>query len=66
MSSGDVYRARALECVEAADLLADPKRKVVLLELAQRWLTLAAQMERMESRRLQGDALLATPKPTNH
>ena len=42
---GDRFRTRALECIEAADSVADPGRKLALLELAQRWLNLAAQVE---------------------
>ena len=65
MASGDRFRTQALECIEAADSVADPWRKLALLELAQRWLNLAAQMEAMGSC-LRGDALLDDPKPTSH
>jgi hypothetical protein len=63
--SGDRFRSRAIECIEAADATADPGRKLALVELAQRWLNLAAQVEAMDGC-LRGDALLGDPKPTSH
>jgi len=54
-----------MECIEAADSVADPGRKLALLELAQRWLNLAAQVEGVESC-LRGNVLLDHPKPTSH
>ena len=52
MFPSDNYRARAIECMEAADATDSPERKSVLLELAQRWLDLAS---RMDGRGLVGD-----------
>jgi hypothetical protein len=65
MNSGDKFRARAMECIDAADSVTDPKRKLVLLELAQRWLDLAG---RVEAQRwdLRGDIFLDDPKPPSH
>jgi hypothetical protein len=42
---GDKFRARADEYVMAACLTTDPIRKVDLMDLAHRWLRLAAQIE---------------------
>ena len=59
MASGDNCRARANECVVAAGVVADPKSKLVLLDLAQRWLGLAGQIAAIADRHgLRGDALL--------
>jgi len=63
MSAGDQYRARALECIEAAAAVVASERKLALLELAQRWLNLAAQIEEIS---LKGDALLDDPKPASY
>ena len=61
MASGDNYRARANECIEAAERVADVERKLVLLDLAQRWLSLAGQIDAIADRNdLQGDALTRT------
>jgi hypothetical protein len=65
MAAGDQYRARAIECIEAADASAAPECKLALLELARRWLNLASQVEAIDRRNLRGDALLAEPKPTS-
>jgi hypothetical protein len=43
--NGDKFRARALEYVIAAGLTTDPVRKVGLMDVAQRWLRLAAQID---------------------
>jgi hypothetical protein len=62
MASGDEYRKRANECIAAADKAAEPVRKVSLLELAQRWLRLAFQVDKIEDRKgVGGDALLDPP-----
>jgi hypothetical protein len=62
MASGDNCRARANECVVAAGVVADPKSKLVLLDLAQRWLGLAGQADTIADRsELRGDALLDHP-----
>jgi hypothetical protein len=63
MSLSDSYRARPIECMEAADAIAVLERKVVLLELAQRWLDLAS---RIDTTGLRGDVLLQQPKWTSH
>jgi len=62
MASGDEYRKQANECIAAADKAAEPERKVSLLELAQRWLRLAFQLDKIRDRRgARGDALLDPP-----
>jgi hypothetical protein len=66
MGSRDEYRKRANECIAAADKAAEPERKVGLLELAQRWLRLAFQVDKIQGRKgLRGDALL-DPPDTDH
>ena len=46
----------------AAGVVADPKNKLVLLDLAQRWLGLAGQADTIADRsELRGDALLDHP-----
>ena len=63
MAAGDEYRARAQECMQAAESIADTERKISLLELAQRWMWLANQLEVGQNRSgLRGDALLDDPK----
>ncbi len=62
MAPGDEYRSRANECIAAADKVIEPERKVSLLELAQRWLRLAFQVEKIGERNgVRGDALLDPP-----
>ena len=59
MAPGDHYRTRANECIEAWDKVTEPERKLTLLELAQRWLRLAAQVDRTSARNCaKGDVLL--------
>ena len=41
VGSYDEYRDKALECSTAAQTVSDPHERVVLLEIAQRWLRLA-------------------------
>jgi hypothetical protein len=41
LGSYDEYRDKALECFSAAQAVSDPHERVVLLEIAQRWLRLA-------------------------
>ena len=65
MASSDKFRARAIECIEAADSMADSVHKLVLLEIAQRWLDLANRDEAMGDG-LRGDGLLDDSKPTGH
>jgi len=62
MATGDEYRSRANECIAAADNVTEPERKVSLLKLAQRWLRLAFQVEKIQDRNgFKGDALLDPP-----
>ena len=62
MAPGDEYRNWANECIAAADKVSEPERKVSLLELAQRWLGLAFQVEKIGERNgFKGDALLDPP-----
>jgi len=66
MPSGDEYRSRADECIAAADQITEPERKVSLLELAQRWLRLAFQVEKIKNHNgFKGDALLDPPGDDN-
>jgi hypothetical protein len=55
--TGNKYRARADECLKAADSMADPQRKLAHFDLAQRWLRLAAQLDERDAE-THGDALL--------
>ena len=60
--TADEYRSRANECIAAADQVTDPERKISLLQLAQRWLRLAFQVEKIgDDQGLKGDALLDPP-----
>ena len=65
MPTGDEYRSRANECIAAADNVTEPERKVSLLELAQRWLRLAFQVEQIgdQKRALRGDVLFGDDQP---
>jgi len=57
--TGDEYRSRANECIAAAEQATDPERKISLLELAQRWMRLAFQVEIIGERNgVRGDVLL--------
>ena len=47
--TSDKYRARADQCVKAASSVADPEGKVALLNLAQRWLQLASQIDKIDA-----------------
>jgi len=63
MPSGNQCRVCARECMKAADRINEPGRRIILLELAQRWLMLADQIDGIEARRQpMGDALLDTPE----
>jgi len=67
MGSGDEYRERAKECIEAADKAAEPERKVSLLELAQRWLRLAFRLDKIRDREgLRGHVLFGEPPGSDH
>jgi hypothetical protein len=41
VGSYEEYRDKALECLAAAQTVSDPHERVVLYEIAQRWLRLA-------------------------
>ena len=56
MTSGDRYRKRAVECIDAADHATCPERKITLLQLAQRWLMLAHQLDQKGGDRVSDDA----------
>ena len=61
MPSGDIPKPRE-PIIAAADNATEPERKVSLLELAQRWLRLAFQVEKIGERNgFKGDALLDPP-----
>jgi hypothetical protein len=49
MMTGNRFRARADECIRAANSMADPERKLAHLDLAQRWLRLAIQIDKMDA-----------------
>jgi len=67
MPTGDEYRSRANECIAAADNVTEPERKVSLLELAQRWLRLAFQLDKIRDREgLRGDVLFDDPPGSDH
>lgn len=41
MGSYEEYRDKGLECVAVAQTVADPHERLILLEIAKRWLRLA-------------------------
>ena len=43
--TGDKFRARAEEYIKAAHSVPDPVCKLALMDIAQRWLRLAAQID---------------------
>ena len=59
MSKEDVacYRLYAANCLEMAERLSNPERKVFLLKMAQDWGSLADRLERAEHNQL------GPPKP---
>ena len=62
MASGEEYRARAKECIEAADRLTHPENRLALLELARRWMRLAFKVNIVKDREgVNGDALPDPP-----
>jgi hypothetical protein len=61
MADGDHYRVRAKECTEAAAHSTEPERRVALLELAQRWQSLAEQADEIERSRV-GRAMRSCPR----
>jgi hypothetical protein len=48
MITGNKFRARADKCLREAHSMADPERKLAHLDLAQRWLRLATQIDSMD------------------
>src|SRR5258708_37716959 len=48
--TGDKFRARADEYIKAAHSIADPVRKLAVMDIAQRWLGLAAQIDATKER----------------
>jgi hypothetical protein len=48
MITGNKFRARADKCLREANSMADPERKLAHLDLAQRWLRLATQIDNMD------------------
>jgi hypothetical protein len=48
MITGNKFRARADKCLKEALSMADPERKLAHLDLAQRWLRLATQIDSMD------------------
>jgi hypothetical protein len=48
MSIQEEYRKKALECFIAAEGMADPARRLFLLEIAQKWIRMAARLELLE------------------
>jgi len=65
--TGDKFRARADESIKAAHAVADPVRKLALMDVAQRWLRLAAQIdgERRQRQRLDHSFGLTHEGPTS-
>jgi hypothetical protein len=48
MMTGNKFRARADDCLREAKSAADPERRFAHLDLAQRWLRLAAQIDKID------------------
>jgi len=48
--TGDKFRSRAYEYIESADAVTDPVRKLALMDAAERWLRLAAEIDGASSR----------------
>jgi hypothetical protein len=48
--TSDKFRVRADESIKAAHAVADPVRKLALMDVAQRWLRLAVQIDGINSR----------------
>jgi hypothetical protein len=62
--TGNKFRTRADECIRAAAATADPEGKLAHLDLAQRWLRLAAELDDMHAQ-TPCDAPLV-PEPAAH
>jgi hypothetical protein len=65
MAPADEYRARAKECIDVAERAADPKRKLSLLELALRWMRLAAKVDETRERKGATGGVLLDPPGTD-
>ena len=62
MVDSDRFRTQASECIKAANAATAPERKLVLFELAQRWLDLATQTDALYERFTpRGDIFLDRP-----
>jgi hypothetical protein len=48
MSIREEHRKKALECLIAAEGMADPAKRLFLLEIAQKWIRMAARLESLE------------------
>jgi hypothetical protein len=60
------YRAIAKECLDVAGRTADLGRKLVLLELAQRWLQVAEEIAQINERNGLRDNLVSDGPSVNH
>jgi hypothetical protein len=49
MMTGNKFRPRADECIRAANSMADPEPKLAHLDLAERWLRLATQIDKTDA-----------------
>jgi hypothetical protein len=56
--TGNRFRARADKCFRAANSVADPERKLAHLDLADRWLRLATQIDKMDAETRHGTPLV--------
>jgi hypothetical protein len=64
MSIREEHREKALECLIAAEGMANPARKLFLLEIAQKWIRMAARLESLEPSNLL--ALAHRPNRDHH
>jgi len=62
MAETEDYRQKALECLLAADGIADPEKRLTMLEMAQAWMRMAQHAERLHGRLLLGAALPDPPQ----
>jgi hypothetical protein len=58
MITGIKFRKRADDCLREANSVADPERRLAHLDLAERWLQLAAQIDKINTL-AQSDAPIA-------
>jgi hypothetical protein len=49
MITGNKFRKRADDCLTEANSVADPERRLAHLNLAERWLLLATQIDKIEA-----------------